>query len=141
MSPAGFEPTAPGLGILCSIRLSYGDFIAKQPVRMILTFAFRTKHFRRYPKKAEHLSNLSYSPLGIVKLIERSASRPRADRSKAGGLEATDDLFSPPCMAVSGFDPVVQPLVGTMTGTAAIPAERDAVAPELRTLRAIVNAG
>lgn len=25
MSPAGFEPTAPGLGILCSIRLSYGD--------------------------------------------------------------------------------------------------------------------
>jgi hypothetical protein len=24
-SPAGFEPTAPGLGILCSIRLSYGD--------------------------------------------------------------------------------------------------------------------
>jgi hypothetical protein len=59
----------------------------------------------------------------------------------AGGLEATDDLFSPPCMAVSGFDPVVQPLVGTMTGTAAIPAERDAVAPELRTLRAIVNAG
>ncbi len=26
VSPAGFEPTAPGLGILCSIRLSYGDF-------------------------------------------------------------------------------------------------------------------
>ena len=25
-SPAGFEPTAPGLGILCSILLSYGDF-------------------------------------------------------------------------------------------------------------------
>ena len=24
-SPAGFEPTAPGLGILCSILLSYGD--------------------------------------------------------------------------------------------------------------------
>ncbi|MFM2128883.1 MAG: hypothetical protein RL477_429 [Pseudomonadota bacterium] len=24
-SPAGFEPTAPGLGILCSIQLSYGD--------------------------------------------------------------------------------------------------------------------
>jgi len=22
--PAGFEPAAPGLGILCSIRLSYG---------------------------------------------------------------------------------------------------------------------
>ncbi len=26
VSPAGFEPTAPGLGILCSILLSYGDF-------------------------------------------------------------------------------------------------------------------
>ena len=26
-SPAGFEPTAPGLGILCSILLSYGDFV------------------------------------------------------------------------------------------------------------------
>jgi hypothetical protein len=26
-SPAGFEPTAPGLGILCSIRLSYGDLL------------------------------------------------------------------------------------------------------------------
>ena len=25
VSPAGFEPTAPGLGILCSILLSYGD--------------------------------------------------------------------------------------------------------------------
>ncbi len=25
-SPAGFEPTAPGLGILCSILLSYGDY-------------------------------------------------------------------------------------------------------------------
>ena len=25
MSPAGFEPTAPRLGIWCSIRLSYGD--------------------------------------------------------------------------------------------------------------------
>ena len=24
-SPIGFEPTAPGLGILCSILLSYGD--------------------------------------------------------------------------------------------------------------------
>ena len=24
MPPAGFEPTAPGLGILCSIQLSYG---------------------------------------------------------------------------------------------------------------------
>lgn len=24
-SPAGFEPTAPELGILCSILLSYGD--------------------------------------------------------------------------------------------------------------------
>ncbi len=27
MSPAGFEPTAPGLGILCSILLSYGDIL------------------------------------------------------------------------------------------------------------------
>ena len=27
MSPAGFEPTAPGLGILCSILLSYGDAV------------------------------------------------------------------------------------------------------------------
>lgn len=25
MSPAGFEPTAPRLGIWCSILLSYGD--------------------------------------------------------------------------------------------------------------------
>ncbi len=31
-SPAGFEPTAPGLGILCSILLSYGDL----PVNSIL---------------------------------------------------------------------------------------------------------
>ncbi len=27
--PAGFEPTAPGLGILCSILLSYGNAGAK----------------------------------------------------------------------------------------------------------------
>jgi hypothetical protein len=27
-SPIGFEPTAPGLGILCSILLSYGDTVA-----------------------------------------------------------------------------------------------------------------
>jgi hypothetical protein len=27
-SPAGFEPTTPGLGILCSILLSYGDLPA-----------------------------------------------------------------------------------------------------------------
>ena len=27
-SPIGFEPTAPGLGILCSILLSYGDTAA-----------------------------------------------------------------------------------------------------------------
>ena len=30
-SPAGFKPTTPGLGILCSILLSYGD------LQMILT--------------------------------------------------------------------------------------------------------
>ena len=26
--PAGFEPTTPGLGILCSILLSYGRIVA-----------------------------------------------------------------------------------------------------------------
>ncbi len=31
-SPAGFEPTAPGLGILCSILLSYGDLTDFQTV-------------------------------------------------------------------------------------------------------------
>ena len=31
-SPAGFEPTAPGLGILCSILLSYGDIEGNQNI-------------------------------------------------------------------------------------------------------------
>jgi hypothetical protein len=34
-SPIGFEPTAPGLGILCSILLSYGDTQENQYVRQL----------------------------------------------------------------------------------------------------------
>ncbi len=49
----------------------------------------------------------------------------------AGGLEPAHDLLSSSCMAMRGFDPVVQPLMGPMIGTAAIHAERDVIAPEL----------
>ena len=49
----------------------------------------------------------------------------------AGGLEPAHDLFSSPCMAVRSFDPIVQPLMGSMIGTAAIRAECDVVAPQL----------
>lgn len=31
--PAGFEPTAPGLGIRCSIRLSYGNMANARGLR------------------------------------------------------------------------------------------------------------
>lgn len=49
----------------------------------------------------------------------------------AGRFEPAHDLFSSSCMPVRGFDPVVQPLVGMMVGTAAIHPERGVVAPEL----------
>ena len=41
-SPAGFEPTAPGLGNLCSIQLSYGDsfvFVVRYFAPTVLSYA------------------------------------------------------------------------------------------------------
>jgi len=49
----------------------------------------------------------------------------------AGGLEPAHDLCLWPRMAMRRFDPVVQPLVGPMIGTAAIVAEGKVVASQL----------
>jgi len=46
------------------------------------------------------------------------------------GFEPTHDLFSSSGMAVGRVDPVIQPLVGPVIGTAAIRAECHIVAPE-----------
>ena len=43
-SPAGFEPTAPGLGILCSIRLSYGDIVNEFNKLLPSSGAFLSQH-------------------------------------------------------------------------------------------------
>ncbi len=45
-------------------------------------------------------------------------------------IKPTHDLFSSLCMAVGRFDPVVQPLVGPVIGTAAIRAEHNIFAAE-----------
>ena len=43
-SPAGFEPTAPGLGILCSILLSYGHMLQNHHLgTYVLLWALRSK--------------------------------------------------------------------------------------------------
>jgi hypothetical protein len=42
-SPAGFEPTTPGLGILCSVLLSYGDDVmisSGYEALILLSFSF-----------------------------------------------------------------------------------------------------
>ena len=49
----------------------------------------------------------------------------------ASRLEPTHNFFSSSCMAVRGFDPVVQPLVGPMIGTAVIVSECCVVALQL----------
>lgn len=54
MSPAGFEPTAPRLGIWCSIRLSYGD--ANRPLARpepsAKAFVPPARDWRRAPRGA-----------------------------------------------------------------------------------------
>ena len=49
----------------------------------------------------------------------------------ASRLKPAHDLLSSSCMAMRGFDPVVQPLVGPMIGTAVIVSECNIVAPKL----------
>src|SRR5439155_14027933 len=45
-SPAGLEPATPGLGIQCSIRLSYGDFSASLAQRILRRASFRNTRAR-----------------------------------------------------------------------------------------------
>jgi hypothetical protein len=72
-SPIGFEPTAPGLGILCSILLSYGDIQGNQRVSLSAVFSRLTIDSSRAAFR--HLQLLFSMP--VHRVSHRPCRRPR----------------------------------------------------------------
>ena len=102
MSPAGFEPTAPRLGILCSILLSYGDGLCFQSVS-----GYRGRR-RRGLGNAQG-NNAKPAPHGI---IARTSSVKREGSIRCFGLPRPAGLCVVVLRPLARMRPVVPHRIG-----------------------------